>query len=66
MTHNTSNLDRIARGIVGLALVGLYVFNVVGLLGLAGGLALIASALVGWCAIYSVLGLSTCRVKAER
>jgi len=65
MTRNASDLDRIARAIVGLALVVLYVFDVVGLLGLAGGIALIASGAVGWCAVYGLFGHSTCRVKAE-
>ena len=65
MTKNTSDLDRIARAIIGLVLIGLYVVDAVGLLGLAGGIALIASGAVGWCAIYGLLGHSTCPVKAE-
>ena len=66
MTRNTHTLDRIARILIGLVLVGLFFTQVVGWLGLAGGIALVASGVVGWCALYATLGLRTCAVSPER
>ena len=68
MTNNMSNLDRGLRVIVGLILIALA-------LGLhdAGnspasnlwwgwiGVIPLATALIGWCPLYSVLGISTCK-----
>lgn len=65
MTRNARTLDRVLRILAGVALLVLAAFDQVGWLGAVGGLALIASGVLGWCAIYSTLGLSTCRVKQE-
>ena len=65
MTRNIGGIDRAVRVVVGLALLSLTVllegdarwFGLVGLVPLA-------TALVGWCPLYSPFGISTCRYKA--
>ena len=64
MTTNVGTFDRVLRIIAGLALVAVA-------LGLFGptyqtvwgwvGLAPLATGLVGWCPLYTALGLKTCR-----
>ncbi|WP_408611616.1 YgaP family membrane protein [Leptospira ainlahdjerensis] len=65
MKTNEGNIDRIARIVVGLGLVVLG-FMTQGLLGTGisvFGLIPIATGVVGWCPLYSLLGISTCPVK---
>ncbi len=64
MKMNTNTVDRALRIIAGVALVVMAAFDLVGWLGLVGGIALIASGVIGWCAIYGTLGLSSCKVKS--
>ncbi len=64
MKANVGNLDRALRAVIGIVLLVLY-FNgtVMGTLGVVlavVGLVLILSALLKWCPIYRVLGMSTC------
>jgi hypothetical protein len=64
MSRNVGSIDRILRIVFGLALIG-------AALGLYGpqyatvwgwiGVIPIATALVGWCPAYSVLGIRTCK-----
>ena len=60
---NESGADRIIRVIIGVALIAAY-FAFPNLLGsynwlLLIGIVPLATGLVGWCAIYAILGLST-------
>ena len=62
MKGNESSWDRIARAVVGVALViaGLAaVGGAVGYILAAVGLILVVTGLVGWCPIYSVLKIGT-------
>jgi hypothetical protein len=64
MTANIGSIDRIARIVIGLALIAAAlelfgpayqsVWAWIGIIPLATGL-------VGWCPLYSVLGIKTCR-----
>lgn len=64
MIPNAGNADRVLRIVLGMALLLLAANGSVGWLGLLGGIALIASGLLGWCAFYRLLGLRT-RAKDE-
>jgi hypothetical protein len=59
MKMNTGNLDRILRVIAGLVMMVLAFTGTLGVLGGIGGAALVASGLIGWCAVYRLLGLKT-------
>jgi len=65
MTNNIGTIDRILRLIVGLGLIAI-VF--VGPMTPWGWLGLIplATALLGWCPPYALLGINTCGVKSAR
>jgi hypothetical protein len=62
MKTNEGNLDRALRVIAGLVLIGLAATGTVGLWGYVGVVPLLTGA-VGYCPLYSLLGLSTCPVK---
>ncbi len=59
---NEGTIDRIIRVVVGLALIALgmqYGTTWMWILGLV----VLATGAIGWCGIYQVLGISTCKVK---
>ena len=58
MDANMGGKDRLIRLLVGLAMIGLAVLNVIGPWGWIGIVPLV-SAVMGWCPVYMVLGLST-------
>ena len=58
MKRNVGNLDKILRVIVGLALISLSVTNTRGWWGYLGFIPLIGG-LIGYCPLYSILGIST-------
>ena len=60
---NIHPIERVIRGIVGLAVLSLVVWGPKSLWGLL-GLIPLATALSGWCPPYSLLGFSTCPKKA--
>lgn len=62
MTRNEGNMDRIIRLILGIiiAIVGLVTGSWLGLIAIVP----LATALIGWCPLYSVFGFSTCPVQA--
>lgn len=60
MTTNVGGIDRILRAIIGLALISLVFFGPQTPWGWL-GLVPLATALIGWCPPYSLLGISTCR-----
>ncbi len=65
LKKNESTLDRVLRIILGAALIVGYFFNPDGAFSWAYWLGLIplATGLVGWCALYSIFGISTCKMK---
>lgn len=60
MKTNEGYVDRVLRVIVGVALIGLAASGIVGLWGYVGVIPLLTGA-IGFCPLYSVLGVNTCR-----
>ncbi len=67
ITKNVGGADRIIRIIAGLALLGFALAGMAGeglvtaIVGAAGAAALFTG-LVGWCGLYKLLGINTCKV----
>ncbi len=63
MVRNVGNVDRIARLVLGIAVVvaGIAFQSWLGALGLI----FIGTALVGFCPLYTLFGFSTCPAKAR-
>ncbi len=64
MKANEGGLDRVLRVIAGLALIGLAVSGQIGVWGYLGVIPLATGAL-GFCPVYTLLGINTCPVKAS-
>ena len=62
MKTNEAGWDRMVRVIAGLVLIGLAATQTVGWWGWLGIIPL-ATGAIGWCPLYTVLGLSTCPMK---
>ncbi|MEW5708367.1 MAG: DUF2892 domain-containing protein [Pseudomonadota bacterium] len=62
MKTNVGSIDRVLRAGVGIALIGLTLTGTIGAWGWIGVVPL-ATALVGVCPAYSLLGLNTCSAK---
>ena len=64
MKSNVGGLDRILRIVIGLALIAL---TLTGTIGLWGWIVVVplATAALGFCPLYRVLGLNTCPLKAS-
>ncbi len=62
MKSNVGGIDRILRIILGLVLIGLAATGTVGAWGWIGVVPL-ATATLGFCPLYTMLGLSTCSLK---
>ena len=62
MKTNEAGWDRMVRVLAGLVLVGLAATQTVGWWGWLGIIPLVTGA-IGWCPLYTVLGLNTCPVK---
>ncbi len=58
---NEGTIDRIIRVVVGLVLIFLGMQYTAWLWIL--GLVVLATGVIGWCGLYQVLGISTCKVK---
>jgi hypothetical protein len=63
MNKNVGTIDRSVRALAGLVIIGIGVvfqswWGAIGLLPLA-------TAAIGWCPPYAMLGLSTCKVKEQ-
>ena len=58
MTKNIGNLDRTLRIVAGVALIALAALGTIGPWGWIGAIPL-ATALLGWCPAYSLLGFKT-------
>ena len=62
MKANVGGVDRIARIVVGLALIALAATGTVGVWGWI-GVAPLLTGLVRWCPLYPLLGISSCPQK---
>jgi hypothetical protein len=63
MTRNIGTIDRFIRIVVGLAALSLVFVGPKSLWGLL-GLVPLATAAIGWCPPYAMLGIKTCRSSA--
>ncbi len=63
MKSNVGGIDRVLRIVVGLALIALTLTGAIGVWGWIGLLPL-ATAAMGFCPLYTVLGFSSCPVKS--
>jgi Protein of unknown function (DUF2892) len=59
LKKNEGNMDRALRVIAGLALLGLAATGTLGVWAYI-GIVPLATGLLGWCPLYTVLGLNTC------
>lgn len=62
MKSNVGGIDRILRIVAGVALIGAALAGVIGPWGWVGVVPL-ATGLINFCPLYTVLGFSTCPVK---
>ena len=62
MKTNVGGIDRIARIVVGLALIALAATGTVGVWGWIGVVPLLTG-LIRWCPLYPLLGISSCPLK---
>lgn len=60
MTTNIGNIERVVRAAVGLALIALVFVGPQTVWGWLGVIPL-ATAIVGWCPPYALLGINTCK-----
>ncbi|MBK9571901.1 MAG: DUF2892 domain-containing protein [Rhodoferax sp.] len=64
MTLNVGGIDRIARIVIGLVLLGLAATGTVGWWGWLGIVPLLTGA-IGWCPPYAIFGFNTCAMKTK-
>ena len=64
MKTNVGNLDRILRIVLGVALLALMFMGKIGVWGWIGVVPLLTAG-IGFCPLYTVLGFSTCPLKAK-
>ncbi len=62
MKSNVAGIDRVLRIVLGLALIALTLTGTIGAWGWL-GLVPLATAALGFCPLYTVLGFSSCPVK---
>ena len=62
MKSNVGGIDRVLRIVVGVMLVALAATSTVGAWGYVGVVPLLTG-LLGWCGLYTLLGLNTCPMK---
>lgn len=62
MNRNEGNVDRALRVVAGAGLVGATLAGLIGPWGWLGVVA-IATGLMGWCPLYTALGINTCPMK---
>jgi hypothetical protein len=62
MKANVGTIDRVLRVVIGLVLLGLAATGTVGVWGWI-GIVPLATAALGFCPLYTVLGFSTCPAK---
>jgi hypothetical protein len=64
MKSNVGGIDRVLRIVLGLALIALTLTGAIGAWGWL-GLVPLATAAMGFCPLYTVLGFSSCPVKSQ-
>jgi hypothetical protein len=64
MKSNVGGIDRILRIVIGLALIALTLTGTIGVWGWIGVVPLLTAGM-GFCPLYTVLGLSTCPMKSK-
>jgi len=62
MKANVGGIDRIARIVLGLVLIGLTLTGNIGVWGWL-GLVPLATGALGWCPPYAIFGINTCSMK---
>ncbi|MBN1621609.1 MAG: DUF2892 domain-containing protein [Endomicrobiales bacterium] len=64
MKKNVGGTDRIIRLVLGAALIaaGIVLKGVLGLVLIIAGVIGIVTGLIGWCGLYTVLGINTCKI----
>lgn len=62
MKQNVHNIERAARVILGLALIGMAATGTIGMWGWIGVVPL-ATGAIGNCPLYSIFGFSTCKTR---
>ena len=62
MTSNVGSVDRMARIVIGLVLIGLTLSGTIGIWGWLGVVPL-ATGAIGWCPPYAMFGFNTCAMK---
>ncbi|MCF8209143.1 MAG: DUF2892 domain-containing protein [Rhodoferax sp.] len=62
MKSNVGSVDRIARIVLGLGLIGMTLSGTIGAWGWLGVVPL-ATGAIGWCPPYAIFGINTCSVK---
>ena len=66
-TNNVGSVDRAIRGLVGVVLLALYFMGMAtgiwAWVALIAGIVMLATAVIGWCPPYALLGINTCSVK---
>jgi hypothetical protein len=69
MKKNVGTIDRIIRGLVGIAAIAANFFDKVdgtlGIVALVVGAVMLGTAVLGWCPPYALLGINTCGTKSE-
>lgn len=62
MKANIGSIDRAVRFIIGLILIGLSAFGVIGWWGWLGAV-LVVTAVIRFCPLYRLIGIRTCKVR---
>ena len=65
MKSNVGGIDRVARAVLGLVLIGLAATGTIGIWGWLGVVPLVTAA-IGWCPPYAIFGWSTCVMKDKK
>jgi hypothetical protein len=64
MKNNEGGIDRMVRIVAGLVLLGLMAMGTIGWWGWL-GIVPLATGLIGWCPVYTLLGMNTCPMKSK-
>jgi hypothetical protein len=64
MTKNVGGIDKILRIVVGIALIAATAMGMLPVWGYI-GIVPLATGLMGWCALYPLIGLNTCPMKKD-
>ena len=64
MEKNVGGIDKVVRIVLGLVIIGLGIYfkNWLGLIGVV----VLLTGLIGWCGLYRLLGINTCKIKKAK